>query len=207
MANNTVISKKQSLQQLQQNSKLLLSEQEQQYLYHALKEYKTYKSIEKLVRSLLTCLNTTGKLKILKDVRSLVLPNQLPKYDTLVRNAIAAKTLTPQIDRQKINGRVSGQGKYRIVTLLNDKTDLGFYICGGKDSGTGIFVSKVVQHSPAWNAGLLENDNLVEVNGISLQNIPLQSAADLLASLNKLKLVVKEETSAILPSSLEINPW
>ncbi|XP_065071593.1 PDZ domain-containing protein 7-like [Rhopilema esculentum] len=207
MANNTVVSKKQSLQQLRQNSKLLLSEQEQQYLYHALKEYKTYKSIEKLVRSLLTCLNTTGKLKILKDVRSLVLPNQLPKYDTLIRNAIAAKTLTPQIDRQKINGKVSAQGKYRIVTLLNDKTDLGFYICGGKDSGTGVFVSKVVQHSPAWNAGLLENDHLVEVNGISLQNIPLQSAADLLASLNKLKLVVKEETSAILPSSLEINPW
>eukprot|EP00112_Aurelia_sp_Birch-Aquarium-sp1_P009877 Seg214.2 transcript_id=Seg214.2/GoldUCD/mRNA.D3Y31 product=Whirlin protein_id=Seg214.2/GoldUCD/D3Y31 len=206
--------KQRCLLQLRQNTKLLLTEQERQYLSYALKDYRTRKSVEKLVRSLTSCLNTTVKLQLLKDVRNFVLPNHVEKYDALIRSAFNPKHSTPNTSRETMNGGprpTSSPGKYRVVTLTNDKTertDLGFSICGGKDSDIGIYVSKITSNSPAQIAGLMANDQLIEVNGISLQSIPLQSVGNLLLSLNKLKLVVKEETRMeIFAGSPEMNPW
>ena len=206
--------KQRYLLQLRQNSKLLLTEEERQYLSYALKDYRTRKSVEKLVKSLKSCLNTTVKLQLLKDVRNFVLPHHVEKYDVLIRSAFNPKHSTPNTSRETVNGGprpASSPGKYRVVTLTNDKTektDLGFSICGGKDFDIGIYVSRVTSNSPAQLAGLMANDQLIEVNGISLQSIPLQSAGNLLLSLNKLKLVVKEETRMeIFAGSSEMSPW
>ena len=211
MAANANI-KQRYLAQLDQNCKILLSDQERQYLSYALKDYRSYKSVEKLVRSLATCLNTSGKLQIIRDVRNFISPSHLQKFDAMIRNTFAQKHANGKDMKHQANGLSKSpvsQGKYRIVTLLNEKADLGFKICGGKEYGAGIFVSNILRDSPAWSGGLLAYDQLVEVNGISLQNIPLQSAANLLASLNKLKLVVKEEENKreSLLDLAEINPW
>ena len=191
------------LTQLDESCKVLLSEEESQYIRHAIKDYRNYKSVEKLVRSLGTCLNTTGKLQIVKAARNFILPNQVKEFDTCIKQAFNGN---PKEGRQYLNG-ISKQGKYRIVTLTNN-TDTGFTICGGKESGLGVYVARVLRDSPAWNGGLMKNDKIFEVNGISLQNIPLHSAASLLVSLNKLKLVVKEENQLQNLSELgSINPW
>ena len=208
MAANSNI-KQRYLVQLDQNCKVLLSDQERQYLSHALKEYRNYKSVEKLVRSLVTCLNTHGKLQIIKDVRNFILPGHIQAFDSMIKNAFQKEART---GKYQANGSLkpsTSQGKYRIVTLINDRSGMGFKICGGKECGAGIYVSNILRDSPAWNGGLLPYDQLVEVNGISLQNISLQSAADLLLSLNKLKLVVKEEIANrdSLSELPELNPW
>lgn len=191
---------------------MLLSEQERQYIFYALKDYRSYKSVEKLVRSLATCLNTSGKLQIIKDVRNFILPKQIQEFDATIMQVFGQKQKNGKVNNNHVNGApkaiATNQGKYRIVNLSNNQGDLGFTICGGKDSGTTVYVAKVLRDSPAWNGGLMGNEQLVEVNGISLQNIPLQSAANLLVSLNKLKLVVKEESKKQDISGLvDVNPW
>ena len=203
--------KRKYLVQLDQSCKILLSDQEKQYLSYALKDYRSFKSVDKLVRSLLTCLNTPAKLQIIKDVRNFVLPNHVQTFDALIRNAFQ-KEASIKNGKTQTNGSLrpaKSQGKYRVVTLINDRSEMGFKICGGKECGTGIYVSNILRDSPARSGGLLPYDQLVEVNGISLQSISLQSAASLLVSLTKLKLVVKEDTANgdSLGDLPEVDPW
>eukprot|EP00794_Sanderia_malayensis_P005558 gene5558-6243_t len=202
-----------NLKELQQNVQCLLTEQEKYYFSYALKDYKTYKSIEKLVRSLLTCLNSPEKRQLLKDVRNFVLPSQQEKFDTLVQRHLTLKTANSQSDAPYTGTSETGspRPKYRVISLINDKInniDLGFTICGGKEYNAGIYVSSVTSDSPSFIAGLCENDHLIEVNGISLHNISLSSAANLFASLSKLKIVAKEETKMEFSSATSsVNPW
>ncbi len=202
-----------NLKKLQDNVQSLLSEEEKYYFSYALKDYKTYKSIEKLVRSLLTCLNSPEKRQLLKDVRNFVLPSQQRKFDTLLEECGVSKTNTREVLNFPTGGphAATTSPKYRVVSLINDKInniDLGFRVCGGKEIDSGIYVASVIENSPSFNAGLCRNNLLIEVNGISLQNISLKSAANLLASLSKLKIVAKEDTRAdILDKTESINPW
>ncbi len=206
------------LRSLQQNVQSLLTDQEKYYFSYALKDYKTYKSLDKLLRSLLTCLNTPEKQQLFKDVRHLILPSQQQKYDTLIENVgilssqdEPSKQETTNIMNGAKDTSPSAVGKYRVVSLINDKVnniDLGFTICGGKEFGIGIYVSRVAENSPSYIAGLRRNDFIIEVNGISLQNISLVSAANLFSSLSKLKIVVKEEIqTGIFDHTSSLNPW
>ena len=58
------------------------------------------------------------------------------------------------------------------------KTGLGFYIRGGKEHGTGIFVSYVDTGSVAQKQGLVAGDQIVSVNGISFDKITHDEAAE-----------------------------
>ncbi|XP_031416698.1 PDZ domain-containing protein 7 [Clupea harengus] len=81
-----------------------------------------------------------------------------------------------------------------IHTITVDKsTDgrLGFSVRGGSEHGLSIFVSKVEDNSSAVHAGLHVGDKLVEVNGVSLENITMGSAVKVLTGNQRLRMVVR----------------
>ncbi|KAM9364332.1 PDZ domain-containing protein 7a [Pholidichthys leucotaenia] len=81
-----------------------------------------------------------------------------------------------------------------IHTVTVDKSPdgrLGFSVRGGSEHGLGIFVSKVEDNSSAAQAGLAVGDNLVEVNGVSLESITMSSAVKVLTGNNRLRMVVR----------------
>ncbi|KAA0717740.1 PDZ domain-containing protein 7 [Triplophysa tibetana] len=81
-----------------------------------------------------------------------------------------------------------------IHTITVDKSEdgrLGFSVRGGSEHGLGIFVSKVEDNSSAELAGLTVGDKLVEVNGISLENITMSSAVKVLTGNHRLRMVVR----------------
>ncbi|XP_034425665.1 PDZ domain-containing protein 7-like [Hippoglossus hippoglossus] len=94
-----------------------------------------------------------------------------------------------------INSPVDGgDDSEDLHTITVDKSvdgKLGFSVRGGSEHGLSIFVSKVEDHSTAEEAGLLVGDKLVEVNGISLENITMSSAVKVLTGNNRLRMVVR----------------
>ncbi|XP_062415878.1 PDZ domain-containing protein 7-like [Pungitius pungitius] len=81
-----------------------------------------------------------------------------------------------------------------LHTITVDKSvdgKLGFSVRGGSEHGLSIFVSKVEDNSTAEDAGLLVGDKLVEVNGVSLENITMSSAVKVLTGNNRLRMVVR----------------
>uniref|UniRef100_A0A673BKF2 PDZ domain containing 7a n=1 Tax=Sphaeramia orbicularis TaxID=375764 RepID=A0A673BKF2_9TELE len=87
-----------------------------------------------------------------------------------------------------------GDDSEDLQTVTVDKGPdgrLGFSIRGGSEHGLGIFVSKVEDDSPAAQSGLVMGDKLIEVNGVSLENITMSSAVKVLTGNNRLKMVVR----------------
>ncbi|XP_037610994.1 PDZ domain-containing protein 7-like [Sebastes umbrosus] len=81
-----------------------------------------------------------------------------------------------------------------LHTITVDKSvdgKLGFSVRGGSEHGLSIFVSKVEDNSTAEEAGLQVGDKLVEVNGVSLENITMSSAVKVLTGNNRLRMVVR----------------
>ncbi|XP_057307322.1 PDZ domain-containing protein 7-like [Hydractinia symbiolongicarpus] len=127
--------------------------------------------------------NKLKTFKYLKDNGNLTLPNKL-------------STSTNGI-------------KYTVVNFVQpDKfQDLGFSICGGQENKMGIFIGFVEPSSNADHRGLKVGDVIVEVNGISLENILLNSALGLLKNLKQLKFVLKRGNITDLSPLHLINPW
>ncbi|XP_048464888.1 PDZ domain-containing protein 7a [Rhincodon typus] len=68
---------------------------------------------------------------------------------------------------------------------------LGFSVRGGSEHGLGIFVSRIEEGSAAEQSGLCVGDKIMEVNGISLENITMGSAVIVLTGSHRLRLVVR----------------
>ncbi|KAK1794487.1 hypothetical protein P4O66_011356 [Electrophorus voltai] len=81
----------------------------------------------------------------------------------------------------------------RVTVIVNQTHDglLGFSVRGGVEHGLNIFISKVEPHSPAGRAGLCMGDKLLEVNGVSLENISINSAVRVLTGHRRLRLVLQ----------------
>ncbi|KAL6475754.1 hypothetical protein MHYP_G00167940 [Metynnis hypsauchen] len=80
------------------------------------------------------------------------------------------------------------------LTVTVDQTQhsrLGFSVRGGAEHGLNIFISKVEPDSAAEQAGLCVGDKLLEVNGISLENISMSSAVKVLTGHRRLRLVLQ----------------
>ncbi|KAG7324788.1 hypothetical protein KOW79_011104 [Hemibagrus wyckioides] len=80
------------------------------------------------------------------------------------------------------------------MTVTVDQTEdghLGFSVRGGAEHGLNIFISKVESSSAAEQAGLCVGDKLLEVNGISLENISMSSAVKVLTGHRRLRLVLQ----------------
>ncbi|XP_066917873.1 rap guanine nucleotide exchange factor 6-like isoform X2 [Clytia hemisphaerica] len=107
---------------------------------------------------------------------------------------LEAKKMVGQL--RLLNMACSAKSKPRIITLQRPSKDsrLDFSICGGKDRGFPIFVSKVDTVSKASDLGLKRGDQILEVNGHSFENITGPKAIDVLMSHAHLCVIVKTNT-------------
>lgn len=104
---------------------------------------------------------------------------------------LEAKKMLGQL--RLLNMACSAKSKQRIITLQRPSKEsrLDFSICGGKDRGFPIFVSKVDYDSKASELGLKRGDQILEVNGRSFENITGPKAIDVLMSHAHLCIIVK----------------
>lgn len=204
---------KEQLKEFQRNAQRLLTDDDRDYLHYILKEYQTYKSVDKLVQALKSCLDTPRKLDLLQDIRNLIPQAHLSKFDTLVPYEHMAHPYKPthrlpssrktqslpnsyknsELRKLAETSSLKSNGSFRVVSLAKTDLDqsLGFSVRGGREHGTGIYISQVDDDSPAAKQGLLTGDHIIEVNGIDFENIAHISAVNLMASLSKVKLVVQ----------------
>ncbi|XP_056627329.1 PDZ domain-containing protein 7 isoform X2 [Triplophysa dalaica] len=79
----------------------------------------------------------------------------------------------------------------RLTVVRGDDGQLGFSVRGGSEHGLGVFISRVQRKSAAELAGLCVGDQLIEVNGVSLENVSMSSAVKVLTDHTRLRLVVR----------------
>ncbi|PIK33183.1 putative whirlin-like [Apostichopus japonicus] len=91
---------------------------------------------------------------------------------------------------QSPNGMLSPVDDSRIITVDTEGEDIGFIIKGGAEQKMGIFVARVEPDSDAEMSGLQAGDQLLEVNNISFEVIPIHTASTVLRSSNRLKMKV-----------------
>lgn len=193
----------------------LLTPEDRDYFFYALKEYNTYKSVAKLMLALNSCLDTPEKLDLLPSIRELIPRHDRRKFDNLapynrMAHPLAAPvpaTATPEppvsndgdpgaggTGREDVKSNVPpgpAQRAVKMVYLQRSKGEsLGFNIRGGREHDVGIFISHVDPFSLAEKSGLVAGDKIVSVNGFSFNNITHQSAVLILRSHNQLQLSV-----------------
>lgn len=219
MAQTADSQRKEQLKEFQRNAHRLLSEDDRNYLHYTLKEYQTYKSVEKLVVALKSCLDNPRKLDLLADIRNLIPSAHLSKFDSLAPygemahpfkppNQVATNRKTQSLPHNYKNSELraltrgsspTNTGSFRVITLTRTSTEesLGFKIKGGRENDSAVFSSEVDESSSAAKQGLKDGDQLIEVNGIDFEKITKSSAENLLGALNKLKVVVKSVDSEL----------
>jgi len=86
-----------------------------------------------------------------------------------------------------------GHAHPRIVELPKTEEGLGFNVMGGKEQNSPIYISRIIPGGVAdRHGGLKRGDQLLAVNGISVEGENHEKAVDLLkAALGTVKLVVK----------------
>lgn len=205
--------RKEQLKEFQRNAHRLLSDDDRTYLHYTLKEYQTYKSVEKLVPALKSCLDNPRKMDLLADIRNLIPSAHLSKFDDLAPyNEMAHPFKPPPTQGSTTNRKTqslphsyknselrtltrssSPNESFRVITLTRTSPEesLGFKIKGGRENDTAVCISEVDENSSAAKQGLLDGDQLIEVNGIDFEKITKSSAENLLGTMNKMKLVVK----------------
>ncbi|XP_013408158.1 whirlin isoform X2 [Lingula anatina] len=89
--------RKRQLKEFYRKAHSLLSEDDRDYLYNVLKEYQSYKRVDKLVQCLQSALDTPVKLDLLKDIRNLIPAAHLSLYDQLAPYHKMAHPFVPPI--------------------------------------------------------------------------------------------------------------
>lgn len=212
--------RKEQQKEFQRNAHRLLSEDDRNYLHYTLKEYQTYKSVEKLVVALKSCLDNPRKLDLLADIRNLIPSAHLAKFDSLAPYSEMAHPFKPpnqvssnyrktqSLPHNYKNNELrtlargsspTSNGSFKVITLTRTSPEepLGFKIKGGRESDSPVVISEVDEDSSAAKQGLKQGDLLIEVNGIDFEKISRTSAENFLRSLNKLKVVVKSPTQDV----------
>ena len=191
----------------------LLTPGDRDYLFYALKEYNTYKSVAKLMLALNSCLDTPKKLDLLPSIRDFIPRHDRKKFDSLAPYSRMAHPLVPvavasspsEGDKNRAEGggeggkggsdaqklSAPGLGAARTVFLQRSREEcLGFSIRGGREHGLGIFISQIDSFSLAEKSGLLVGDQITCVNGVDFGNITHQSAVLILKSHDQLQVSV-----------------
>lgn len=205
MAARKDIEKKVKLREFQRSVNQLLSTEDRDYLFYALREYNTYKSVAKLMLALNSCLDTPEKLDLLPYVRDLIPKHDKKKFDSLAPYSRMAHPLTIQLEVEQSNGKYSTDGRSfakastRVINLQRPPgTPLGFSIRGGVEHDLGIYLSQVDSLSLAEKSGLKVGDQIINVNGIDFSRVSHSSAVLVLKSHDNLKIEVKN--SGIMPA-------
>ncbi|KAM8851580.1 PDZ domain-containing protein 7-like [Synchiropus picturatus] len=91
----------------------------------------------------------------------------------------------------QVDGGDDSEALHTVTVDRSPDGRLGFSVRGGSEHGLGIFVSKVEEDCPAAQAGLSVGDQLVEMNGVSLESITMSSAVKVLTGNNRLRVLVR----------------
>ena len=189
-----------TLKKFQRDVSRLLTDRDRDYLHDVLKDFHAGRSVEHLVTSLKSCLDTPKKMDLLVDIRNLLPPSYRSRYDSLAPYNLMSKPFRPP--NQTIHKahstnslKAKTNGSFRVVNLQKPAVDssLGFSIRGGREFGTGVYISNVDENTMALKEGLQVGDQVIECNGIDFENITHSSAVNLLSGISKVKLVVKSE--------------
>ena len=208
MAAKKDIEKKVKLREFQRSVNQLLSTEDRDYLFYALREYNTYKSVAKLMLALNSCLDTPEKLDLLPYVRDLIPKHDKKKFDSLAPYNRMAHPLALQMEQGRgTTGTATTPGETaksytrastRVVNLQRPSgTPLGFSIRGGVEHNLGIYLSHVDSFSLAEKSGLKVGDQIVNVNGIDFNRVSHSSAVLVLKSHDNLRIEVKN--TGIMP--------
>lgn len=190
------------LRKFQRDVDRILTERDRDYLHDILKDFHAFKSVEKLVASLKSCLDTPKKMDLLVDIRNILPPSYRDAFDALAPYHQMSKPFRPPNQANSLlktrstdSLRSNKGGSFRVVNLLKTSPDssLGFSIRGGREFGTGVYISSIDENSSACKQGLLVGDQVIECSGIDFESITHSSAVNLLSSMTKVKLVVKSE--------------
>ncbi|RDD37180.1 Rap guanine nucleotide exchange factor 6 [Trichoplax sp. H2] len=124
-------------------------------------------------------------------------------HEDFDRNIMLQKYLenfTKQVESQNLFGLlrqlenvIVSKAHFRTIVfdrLSKDKPP-GFSVMGGKEFATGLFVSNVEPYSKADELGLKIGDQLLEINGQRLTNLPLMKAMEIINKSSHLTLNVK----------------
>ena len=86
-----------------------------------------------------------------------------------------------------------GHAHPRVVELPKTEEGLGFNVMGGKEQNSPIYISRIIPGGVAdRHGGLKRGDQLLSVNGVSVEGEPHEKAVELLkAAHNSVKLVVR----------------
>jgi len=86
-----------------------------------------------------------------------------------------------------------GHAHPRVVELPKTEEGLGFNVMGGKEQNSPIYISRIIPGGVAdRHGGLKRGDQLLSVNGVSVEGEPHEKAVELLkAARNSVKLVVR----------------
>ncbi|KAL3307995.1 Protein lin-7 C [Cichlidogyrus casuarinus] len=86
-----------------------------------------------------------------------------------------------------------GHAHPRVVEIPKTDEGLGFNVMGGKEQSSPIFISRIIPGGVADRQGTLKRgDQLLSVNGVSVENEQHEKAVELLkASHGQVKLVVR----------------
>lgn len=196
MAAKKDIEKAVKFKEFQRTVEKFLTPVDKDYLFYALKEYNTYKSVGKLMLALNSCLDTPEKLDLLPYIRDLIPKHDRKRFDNLAPYNRMAHPLHPEpppgLKRAADGADLSTKKRTRVINLQRAKgMALGFSIRGGQEHELGIYISHVESFSQAEKAGLQVGDKLIRVNGIDFERVSHSSAVLVLKSHDNLKIEVK----------------
>ncbi|NXO00528.1 WHRN protein, partial [Rhinopomastus cyanomelas] len=173
-----------NVRRLHQALTALLSEAERERFILCLNAYHGRRNVCDLVRSLRALLDGPRRRQLLPLLRLV-----LPRSDQLLFDQYTAEGpyVTPPAPPP-----VALPGELRQVTLRRSKAHegLGFSIRGGAEHGVGIYVSLVEPGSLAEREGLRVGDQILGVNGKSLDRVTHAEAVKVLKGCKKLNLSV-----------------
>ena len=77
---------------------------------------------------------------------------------------------------------------------------LGFNVMGGREQNSPIYISRIIPNGVAWKqGGLKKGDQLLSVNGVSVENEYHEKAVDLLKQAQgRVKLVVRYSPQVLI---------
>lgn len=155
-----------NVRRLHQALTALLSEAERERFLLCLNAYHGRHNVCDLVRSLRALLDGPRRRQLLPLLRLV-----LPRSDQLLFDQYTAEG--PYLPSPGRPPPVPGPGQLRQVTLRRSKAHegLGFSIRGGAEHGVGIYVSLVEPGSLAEREGLRVGDQILGVNGKSLDRV------------------------------------
>ncbi|NXW43529.1 WHRN protein, partial [Nyctiprogne leucopyga] len=174
-----------NVRRLHQALTVLLSEAERERFLLCLNAYHGRRNVCDLVRSLRALLDGPRRRQLLPLLRLV-----LPRSDQLLFDQYTAEG--PYLPSPGRPPPAAFPGTLRQVTLRRSKAHegLGFSIRGGAEHGVGIYVSLVEPGSLAEREGLRVGDQILGVNGKSLDRVTHAEAVKVLKGCKKLNLSV-----------------